>query len=167
MDYEKKYKEAIERLKQWDREHPDGYAISDRDEFIFPELKEIEGGKVRKWLINLLRTMQFHQCDEDAGMPNKALSWIEKQGDQKPAEWSEQDEYNKRQVCRIIREAGCSQKLQDKINRWLESFKPQSTWKPSDEQMEVLIWCKPLFADPKSKGILESLINDLKKLREE
>jgi hypothetical protein len=36
-----KYKEAIERLKQWDREHPNGYAINERDEFIFPELREI------------------------------------------------------------------------------------------------------------------------------
>ena len=51
---------------------------------------------------------------------------------------------------------------------WLKSLKGRYTWKPSDEQMDVLLgeanaWTKGC---PKQK-ILESLYNDLKKLRGE
>ena len=81
-------------------------------------------------------------------------------------EWSEEDEYNKRQVCRILRKAGCSQKLQDKINSWLESFRFQPHWKPSDEQITVLAKASETYCDI-DKGVLYSLYNDLKKLREE
>ena len=53
------------------------------------------------------------------------------------------------------------------INR-LKSLSPQNGWKPSDDQMEVLLsevlaWIKGC---PKQK-VLESLYNDLNKLREE
>jgi hypothetical protein len=51
-----------------------------------------------------------------------------------------------------------------RLRNWLKSLIPQKQWKPSKEQMEVLVWCMPLFIDPKSKAVLESLIKDLKKL---
>ena len=46
----------------------------------------------------------------------------------------------------------------------LYSLRPQNTWKPSKEQMEVLGWCMPLFVHPRSKAVLKSLYEDLKKL---
>ena len=49
----------------------------------------------------------------------------------------------------------------------LHSLRPKKQWKPSKEQMEVLNWCKPLWNEPKTKAVLESLIEDLKKLMEE
>ena len=89
-------------------------------------------------------------------------------------EWSEEDEYNKRQVCRILREAGCSQNLQDKIDSWLESIKPQPHWKPSNEQIGALEHfvrsiAESGFASPYDSNtkLVYSLFNDLKKLREE
>ena len=82
MDYEKKYKEAIERLKQWDREHPNGYSIQERDEFIFPELK-INDESIRKSLIKIFE--EKRQYDHIKGILIKdILTWLEKQGEQKP-----------------------------------------------------------------------------------
>lgn len=143
--------------------------------------------------------------------------------EQKPVEWSEEDDYNKRQICRIQKNAGCSQKLQNKIkdwldsrlqnwkpageqkpaewsekdeeildsiitriqdciqygdalamhygNRdinWLKSLSPQSHWKPSDEQMDALdSTLQYSQVSHNSFEYLNSLFNDLKKLREE
>ena len=85
--------------------------------------------------------------------------------EQKPIQWDLVDV----RAASLIRDAINGMKLTDEARfialNWLKSLKDRYTWKPTKEQMEVLAWCKPLFADPKSKGILESLINDLKKLK--
>jgi hypothetical protein len=250
-----KYKEAIERLKQWDREHHDGgYSIQERDEFIFPELKidESENERIRKWLICLLNEMQYHHCDDDREMGNKALAWLEKKGEptaipadavldsnkdgliadtirckiekqgeqkpvkvpkfkvgdfiqfngmghtrytvkevcglshyintcnkrmdmsytdanfelvkQKPAEWSEEDREMRMKVLKYL-STRCNVFEYEEVENWLRSLRPQSRWKPSYVQMEVLLsevtaWTKGC---PK-QIVLESLYNDLKRL---
>lgn len=74
QSYKEKYEQAIERLKQWDREHPcAGYVLSDRDKFIFPELADSEDEKVRK---EIVRFIQMEVEDEIVG--NKWLAWLEK-----------------------------------------------------------------------------------------
>ena len=74
METKDRYEAAIERLKQWDREHKDrGYIISERDEFIFPELKESEDERLRIRIYGLI----YHNdalLDKD-----KLLAWLEKQ----------------------------------------------------------------------------------------
>ena len=78
IDYEKKYKEALARAKQvystpytagWDK-------MKDLIEHLFPEVLESEDEKIKKWLIVLLSTMEYHHCDEDREMGNKALAWL-------------------------------------------------------------------------------------------
>lgn len=82
MDYEKKYEEALKKAKEiityYKGCNRDEASIEDL-ETIFPELKESGDEKVIKWLTNLLSTMQYHHCDEDMEMGNKALAWLEKQ----------------------------------------------------------------------------------------
>ena len=86
MDYEKKYKEAIERAKQW-RNAPNVDKIptfANRViEEIFPELKESEDDTIRKELIEYHKAQAFLY-----GKPNnkhvKFVAWLEKQGEQKP-----------------------------------------------------------------------------------
>ena len=80
MDYEKKYKEALEKARPFS-EHPLQEDSSNIVEYIFPELNESKS--IRLWLIDLLSTMQYHHCDEDMEMGNKALAWLEAQGEQK------------------------------------------------------------------------------------
>ena len=85
MDYEQKYKEALERAKNvlnceaTDREP--GTCIP---EYIFPELKESENEKIRKWLIELAKEVNW--CEEFTITKEKVLDWLEKQGEQKPTD---------------------------------------------------------------------------------
>ena len=49
--------------------------------------------------------------------------------------------------------------------RWLKFLKDRYTWRPSDEQMETLKYaCGGNYVD---LGVLDSLYNDLKKLKGE
>jgi hypothetical protein len=90
-------------------------------------------------------------------------------------EWSEDDEEMFNEIIidlkalknRNIGEAGKAA-YQREID-WLESLRPQSHWKPSEEQMRVLdlaIRCG-INRGTTEETTLVSLFNDLKKLREE
>jgi hypothetical protein len=93
MDYEKKYKEALERAKDLISRCKSNrdrrtmiYRVEDI-EHIFPELKESKDEKVRKALIALLK---FGLEDDSAIAPGfnetkeQALAWLEKQGKSNP-----------------------------------------------------------------------------------
>ena len=86
MNYEQKYNEALERMKSWVRgEHPECFSEAQKAaEFIFPELQESYGDKIRKALIDLVK------CNERSGYTllnnistSSMLAWLEKQGEQK------------------------------------------------------------------------------------
>ena len=75
MDYEKAYKEALERAKYL-KENTDSVGAKDISysyEYIFPELKESEDERIRKELIR----------DIDIAMPietaQRYIAWLEKQ----------------------------------------------------------------------------------------
>ena len=81
-NYEKLYKEALERAKYL-KENTDSVGAKDISynfEYIFPELRESEDEKIRKELIDIVKkspiTFAFDNKD-------KVLSWLEKQGEQK------------------------------------------------------------------------------------
>lgn len=92
---------------------------------------------------------------------------------QKPAEWSEEDEKHIHSIISTIecckaqyKEAIAVIEQYDSDLDWLKSLKDRYTWKPSDEQMDALLsevtaWTKGC---PK-QIVLESLYNDLKKLK--
>lgn len=79
MDYEQRYKQAIEKIRKGLQPLSDGAKISGVTraflEEVFPELGESESEKIRKELIQLISCMH----DKD---PRKKdwLSWLEKQG---------------------------------------------------------------------------------------
>jgi len=88
MDYEKKYKEALEKAKEF-------YALcekcgaKDTVDFLedsFPELKESEDEKVRKELIKVFSNREKYLIDQSFGdiTVSEVLAWLEKQGEQKP-----------------------------------------------------------------------------------
>ena len=92
--------------------------------------------------------------------------------------WSEEDEDNVNKILCICDDFAKSFEISpastkvikedvDKIDNWLKSLKERYTWRPSDEQMgvilsEVTAWTKGC---PK-QIVLESLYNDLLKLKE-
>lgn len=76
MDYEKAYKEALERAKGIHSFSSDIAEIK-RMEQIFPELKESEDDRIRKCIYNYINVT----LDDYSAEKEKWLAWLEKQGD--------------------------------------------------------------------------------------
>ena len=130
MDYEKKYKDALKRAKKWALTHK--LCIED----VFPELAESEDERIRRaiWLV-LVATEEYQDAFYRTHniTRKECTDWLEKQKEQKPTEWSEEEKG-------ILFE--CISALQNSSN-WLladklKSLRPQPHWKPSEEQMEYL-----------------------------
>lgn len=83
MNYEKAYKEALERAKNLRKDAIDmGENIRAKlCEIIFPELQESEDERIRKRIIHAL-----HGDVLDMEETNKAIAWLKKQGEQKTAD---------------------------------------------------------------------------------
>ena len=76
MDYEQKYKDALERARVY-KKH--GYMVIRATlDNIFPELAESEDGRIRKEIISALKFANVK------GVYDKHIAWLEKQGEQKP-----------------------------------------------------------------------------------
>lgn len=138
MDYEKKYNEALERAKELH-----GTVAAGRDFLveIFPELRESEDERIRKAIINYILYETKGNISE--ATEHVWVTWLEKQKEQKPAEWSEEDEHRREGVVEWLRD---HQKTIDRNSNdqayesieslisWLKSLRP--SWKPSDENEE-------------------------------
>ena len=96
MDYEKKYKEALERARQFS-EYPLQEDSDNIVEYIFPELKESKNESVREALITYFKHFPYDSIEAAGTNAKKAIAWLEKQGEQTSA-WSEEDE----RICRAI-----------------------------------------------------------------
>ena len=100
MDYEKAYKAVLKTATQWIK---DGCTDKEKIclECVFPELRESEDERIRKWLIDyfgsIKKTVWIHRditCEQ-------ILEWLEKQKEQKPA-WSEEDERRIDAICELL-----------------------------------------------------------------
>lgn len=84
-----KQKEAINRIKErlskqaWCVDEDDIEALST----MIPELKESEDERIRKWIVGLLHQLQYNDAERPKAL--KAVEWLEKQKEQKPAEYPE------------------------------------------------------------------------------
>ena len=78
MDYEKKYKEALEMATKL---HSETEYVCEMEmlEQIFPELKESEDERIRKALINVFSTHQGYEVFFGVSVED-ILAWLEKQG---------------------------------------------------------------------------------------
>ena len=97
----------------------------------------------------------------------------------KSAEWSEEDEKMVIALMSICDEWATRHSYLpkenndiEKIKRWLKSLRPQKQWKPSDEQLYFLHWLATNVlthgeVEKKASEVLESLYNNLKKLKGE
>lgn len=95
MDYEKKYNEALERAKKvkHDIENIGCSMAPDMLEVIFPELREIEEETTRKELLDFVRSF-WTDHKEKLPQVSRWVTYLEKQKEQKPAEWSKQQVVN-------------------------------------------------------------------------
>ncbi len=156
-------KEAIEVVKKnW----PEGrHQIKEALRVLIPELAESEDEKMWKWLTKIVDNLSPADFKEVKKM--NVIAWLEKQKEQKPVSWTEQDESNLRVLCLDImtRPFVAGAKSEDMVS-WLKSLRPQPHWKPSEEQMNSLLW----VIENANKSVevnceLNSLYEQLKKLQ--
>ena len=176
MDYEKAYKDALDRARKMMDSKRSVVIGKQALETIFPELSESEDERIRKEIID------FIQWAEDRGMtrhdyhqakrPAVWLAYLEKQKEQKPAEWSEGDEDMLNSCISSIEEAKENRYAYKETDgdtsydheiAWLKSLRP--SWKPSEEQIDAL---KELIDDANRAGWVTpgatELYEQLKKL---
>lgn len=152
-----------------------------RLESIFPELKESEDDRNKKIKREVTEMLNYYHSKSPCFIPpqfslEETLAWLEKQGEnhivkdnemvQQKQEWSKED-YNMIDCCTSAIWAAdyYSREDKEKMEEWLKSLKPQSHWKPTEEQMNLLHWIKEnKVFDKKDRETLCSLYDDLKKL---
>ena len=92
-DYEKKYKSAMEAMRQWIAPCHTKEQLNVLKTSIFPELKESEGENIRKSIIGFLKTIAslkdgktVSNADFDSVALLEWAAWLEKQSEQKPVD---------------------------------------------------------------------------------
>lgn len=133
------YDEALERAKFYHGNCPSEPERKKLEE-MFPQLRESEDERIRKEMIAYFAhradVTEFIDEGEDC---KRWISYLEKQKEQKPAEWSEEDERHFKACVRAMR----TYEGNDTPNsKWIEALKDRVChrphWKPSEEQMEAL-----------------------------
>lgn len=81
----KAYDEALERAKGVIEQNPLMEYLKKGIEYIFPELKESEDERIRKELIEYLRTLPNH-FSHNGSLITDWIAWLEKKGVQKPTD---------------------------------------------------------------------------------
>ena len=128
---------------------PEGYEARIEGNKVIIELKESEDERIRKWIISDITENLGNYNSASINMAHKALAYLEKQKEQKPAEWSKEDEKKFELlltcVCRCINDSRVdyeerkqiSKKLVPFIER-LKSLRLQPHWKPSSLELSAL-----------------------------
>ena len=121
----------------------------------------------KKWItpaeLNRLETLRY-----EAGFDDGVRSEMKKQKEQKPAEWSEEDEKHRQWILECL--ADGKRKVPEFAEQyqaafdWFKSLRP--SWKPSEEQIEALERCVEYLeeSDNEDADILAGLCEHLKKL---
>ena len=78
MDYENRYKGALEAIKKLQEANPSDEGIQNWVNDNFPELKESEDEKIRNSIIENLKG-NMYRADGDYDLLNKQIAWLEKQ----------------------------------------------------------------------------------------
>jgi len=174
MDYEKKYKEALERAKgMWEQG-----MMPERIEYIFPELKESEDERIMKELISFLEGFCANKNKD------RWIAWLEKQGQEpkKVSIWKhwkdgiagngEGEQIYLIKYGNTYHLSSCLSfecdyiELSELDNLMSEKQDEQPYWKPSEEQLQTLHaqLNEGAVTYPEDKRILFTLYEDLMKI---
>lgn len=169
-------KEAIEIVRKLYNESL--FLKKDKEAIVtlIPELAESKDEEIRKELIAAFQNgVTYNQISK--AKAKDYIAWLEKQGEQKPAEWSKEDEqlyndlsdtyfYNDEDYPKETYKLMLKRVL-DWMTKRAKSLRPQSTWKPSEEEMKALEFCLEYNID--KDGVFGSkvvkLYDELKKLK--
>lgn len=84
-----------------------------------------------------LGSVDGYQSDDGILEHKCAISAVKKLYEQKPAEWSKEDKRNLNDAILFIK-TGTYSLDKDNLINWLKSLRPQTQWKPSEEQIKSL-----------------------------
>lgn len=98
--------------------------------------------RIRKWIINLIKEVEYDEdwCVKSVDC-NKAVAYLEKQKEQKPAEWSKEDENKIERLAFLVSIAAEKEMISSEecidLRRLVKSYHPQSKkeWSEEDEKM--------------------------------
>jgi hypothetical protein len=164
MNYEREYKDALERAKHEYQTHKSFNGFREMLIYIFPGLKEeSKNEKIRKnikvALMSVGEELADFYCTHHTSQ-EELISWLDKQGDYKP-NWSEEDESIVESILFWLKSV-LNKSSYPRYEHWLNSLKPQNHWKPTEEQLTSLtIACD---RNDKIGFDLTELLKDLKKL---
>ena len=141
-----------------------------------------EDERIRKDIVTYLKSVIANKGYRDKFIESW-IAWLEKQGEKGTKgndreipfdAWSEEDDEHLGRILKELesqRQRPFNRPYLDKIEsdyNWLKSLKNRYTWKPSDEQMDMLAKvCSTLHLTSGENEIMESIYDALKKLMEE
>ena len=144
--------EAIKRIKEWNLDDGTMEVLS----AAIPELNENNDDRIRRAIINVFATHKGFEVFYGATV-NDILSWLKKQGEQKPEEvdnlhnylygeqksaWSEEDKENISMLIDLVESKEESMEVKIELSAWLKSLKdriqPQSKQEWSEEDEKIL-----------------------------
>lgn len=143
-------------------EIPEGYEARIEGNKVILKQKESQDERIRKEMIAFIS--QF----APEHLKAEFVSYLEKQKEQNPAEWGEEDNRNFYWISACIQQANMTPEYSKKVHEilsWLKSLRPKPHWKPNEEQMLALKWQLDHPDLTKwRRGDLESLYTNLQKL---
>ena len=126
-------------------------------EFLFPEVKESGDEWIRKWLIEMVEELRKANPTnaEHNGNCSEAIAYLEKQKEQKPAEWSDSvaKEMFIKALERAVEQTKKGYELTDcDKHSWWEDFKAYcgiapAEWSEEDEKMLTHVFEAIRYAD--------------------
>lgn len=162
---------------RYEHEIPEGYEARIKGNKVILEPKESEDEKIRKQLISEVKEqindMPALDCCSSDDLKRLTIleSWIaylERQKEQKSAEWSEEDENRLNNLFWIIDDSKWNEASKQGFKNFLKSLRPRPHWKPSEEDFAELTRIKDSMPNNEwgnqAEGVLDELIDNLKKL---
>lgn len=136
MNYEKRYNELLEAIKEMQEANPHDEGLQNWVHDNVPELAESEDERIRKVLIDIFN-VGAHNGGRTNGVSDKdIIAWLEKQVKQK-SDWSDEDCYKVHRICIYLNEAkkyyGDITEVRECIE-WLKSLKERINYKKGGEE---------------------------------
>ena len=169
--------ESTKRLNDnWMKQHFDDYKEQKPAEWSEVEFEfRGEKVKVKRPFFRDDKGRGYSTTEQDDDVAWYALrAWCEKKGvslyDLYPrTEWSEEDEKDVAHIIQVLDDCyaygkhDLSKTDHENLVGTLKSLRPQSHWKPNEEQMEALLWCVAHLGGS-DRRVLAELYEHLKKL---
>ena len=123
--------EAIEIIK---RNCPEGSKLLEACMVFVPELRESEDERMKRAIVHILYENYSDAAVIEGVEIAEIVAWLDKQKEQKPAEWSEEDEWFLHNAVRIV---ACDLGEDSGTVRWLKALPGWINPQPKQEQSGV------------------------------